>query len=128
MQPLGSIQIHEQQTNDERQRVRVEFDFGSDLAQFDRVPSRRPKRTISFRTKHDTNMSSQAVPALAVESVTVILQSSSSSHCQMNDLDWDLLSSYAGLLSLASASIYAGSFGSLPAGTPLRLRRLVFSP
>lgn len=128
MQPLGSIQIHEQQTNDERQRVRVEFDFGSDLAQFDRVPSRRPKRTISFRTKHDTNMSSQAVPALAVESV--ILQSSSQVQVtwQMNDLDWDLLSSYAGLLSLASASIYAGSFGSLPAGTPLRLRRLVFSP
>jgi len=32
----------------------------------------------------------------------------------MWDLDWDLLSSYAGLLSLASFSIYAGAFGSLP--------------
>jgi len=29
-------------------------------------------------------------------------------------MDWDLLSSYAGLLSLATASIYAGSFSSLP--------------
>ncbi|OBZ68284.1 Minor histocompatibility antigen H13 [Grifola frondosa] len=28
--------------------------------------------------------------------------------------DWDLLSSYAGLLTLASFSIYAGSYGSLP--------------
>ena len=33
-------------------------------------------------------------------------------------MDWDLLSSYAGLLSLATASIYAGSFGSLPVGDP----------
>jgi minor histocompatibility antigen H13 len=32
----------------------------------------------------------------------------------MTDTDWDLLSSYAGLLSLATASIYAGAFGSLP--------------
>ncbi|KAF8909839.1 peptidase A22B, signal peptide peptidase, partial [Mucidula mucida] len=32
----------------------------------------------------------------------------------MGTLDWDLFSSYAGLLTLASASIYAGSFGSLP--------------
>ncbi|KII92377.1 hypothetical protein PLICRDRAFT_154841 [Plicaturopsis crispa FD-325 SS-3] len=32
----------------------------------------------------------------------------------MADLDWDLLSSYAGLLSLATISIYAGAFGSLP--------------
>ncbi|KAI0793199.1 signal peptide peptidase-domain-containing protein [Abortiporus biennis] len=29
-------------------------------------------------------------------------------------IDWDLLSSYAGLLTLAISSIYAGSFGSLP--------------
>ncbi|KAI0087979.1 signal peptide peptidase-domain-containing protein [Irpex rosettiformis] len=29
-------------------------------------------------------------------------------------VDWDLLSSYAGLLSLATFSIYAGAFGSLP--------------
>jgi len=28
--------------------------------------------------------------------------------------DWDLFSSYAGLLILASGSIYAGAFGSLP--------------
>ena len=35
-------------------------------------------------------------------------------HTLMLDLDWDLLSSYAGLLSLASLSIYAGAFGSLP--------------
>lgn len=32
----------------------------------------------------------------------------------MNTIDWDLLSSYAGLLSLATLSIYAGSYGSLP--------------
>lgn len=32
----------------------------------------------------------------------------------MEGIDWDLLSSYAGLLSLATFSIYAGSFGSLP--------------
>ncbi|EGO00270.1 hypothetical protein SERLA73DRAFT_180769 [Serpula lacrymans var. lacrymans S7.3] len=32
----------------------------------------------------------------------------------MDSIDWDLLSSYAGLLSLASISIYAGAFGSLP--------------
>ena len=32
----------------------------------------------------------------------------------MADTDWDLLSSYAGLLSLATFSIYAGAFGSLP--------------
>ncbi|TFK25726.1 hypothetical protein FA15DRAFT_668246 [Coprinopsis marcescibilis] len=31
-----------------------------------------------------------------------------------SNVDWDLLSSYAGLLSLATLSIYAGSFGSLP--------------
>jgi hypothetical protein len=29
-------------------------------------------------------------------------------------VDWDILSSYAGLLSLATVSIYAGSYGSLP--------------
>jgi minor histocompatibility antigen H13 len=32
----------------------------------------------------------------------------------MADTDWDLLSSYVGLLSLATVSIYAGAFGSLP--------------
>lgn len=32
----------------------------------------------------------------------------------MGAVDWDLLSSYAGLLSLAVFSIYTGSFGSLP--------------
>ncbi|KAF5386018.1 hypothetical protein D9615_002521 [Tricholomella constricta] len=32
----------------------------------------------------------------------------------MSSPDWDLLSSYAGLLALACGSIYAGSFGSLP--------------
>jgi len=30
------------------------------------------------------------------------------------DVDWDLLSSYAGLLGLATFSIYAGAYGSLP--------------
>lgn len=30
------------------------------------------------------------------------------------DIDWDLLSSYAGLLGLATFSIYAGAYGSLP--------------
>ena len=30
--------------------------------------------------------------------------------------DWDLLSSYAGLLTLATFSVYTGSFGSLPVG------------
>jgi minor histocompatibility antigen H13 len=30
------------------------------------------------------------------------------------DLDYDLLSSYAGLLGLATASIYVGAHGSLP--------------
>ena len=29
-------------------------------------------------------------------------------------MEWDLLSSYAGLLSLASASVYIGSYASLP--------------
>ncbi|KAK0461132.1 signal peptide peptidase-domain-containing protein [Desarmillaria tabescens] len=33
---------------------------------------------------------------------------------RMKDIDWDLLSSYAGLLTLASTSIYLGSLGSLP--------------
>lgn len=28
--------------------------------------------------------------------------------------DWDLISSYAGLLSLAASIIYSGSYGSLP--------------
>jgi minor histocompatibility antigen H13 len=28
--------------------------------------------------------------------------------------DWDLISSYAGLLSLAAVSVYAGAFGTLP--------------
>lgn len=32
----------------------------------------------------------------------------------MGGTDWDLLSSYAGLLVLATFSIYAGAFGSLP--------------
>src|SRR5437016_3943445 len=30
------------------------------------------------------------------------------------DVDWDLLSSYAGLLGLATFSIYAGAYASLP--------------
>ncbi|KAG6862258.1 hypothetical protein C0995_002189 [Termitomyces sp. Mi166 len=34
----------------------------------------------------------------------------------MGGLDWDLLSSYAGILILACGSVYAGSFGSLPIG------------
>ncbi|KAH7923719.1 hypothetical protein BV22DRAFT_1036005 [Leucogyrophana mollusca] len=32
----------------------------------------------------------------------------------MDNIDWDLISSYAGLLTLASISVYAGAFGSLP--------------
>ncbi|KAF8556135.1 hypothetical protein OG21DRAFT_1506922 [Imleria badia] len=32
----------------------------------------------------------------------------------MADTDWDLISSYAGLLCLASVSVYCGAFGSLP--------------
>jgi len=32
----------------------------------------------------------------------------------VEDVDWDLLSSYAGLLGLATFSIYAGAKGSLP--------------
>lgn len=32
----------------------------------------------------------------------------------MGGTDWGLLSSYAGLLTLATGSIYAGAFGSLP--------------
>ena len=35
----------------------------------------------------------------------------------MNDLDWDILSSYIGLLALASGSVYVGAFGSLPVGS-----------
>lgn len=31
----------------------------------------------------------------------------------LNNADWDLISSYAGLLTLACTSIYAGSFGSV---------------
>ncbi|KDR75926.1 hypothetical protein GALMADRAFT_248732 [Galerina marginata CBS 339.88] len=30
------------------------------------------------------------------------------------EVDWDLVSSYAGLLGLATVSIYAGAYGSLP--------------
>ena len=37
--------------------------------------------------------------------------------------DWDLLSSYAGLLSLATFSVYTGSFGSLPVRTFFGLLR-----
>ena len=33
---------------------------------------------------------------------------------QLHGVDWDLVSSYGGLLSLATFSIYAGSYGSLP--------------
>ncbi|KLO18374.1 hypothetical protein SCHPADRAFT_866725 [Schizopora paradoxa] len=33
----------------------------------------------------------------------------------MTDVDWDLLSSYAGILSLATISVYSGSYGSLKA-------------
>jgi hypothetical protein len=33
---------------------------------------------------------------------------------KLPDMDWDLLSSYAGLLGLAMFSIYAGAYGSLP--------------
>lgn len=33
---------------------------------------------------------------------------------KMKEVDWNLLSSYAGLLGLATVSIYAGAFGSLP--------------
>ncbi|KAH0589439.1 Minor histocompatibility antigen H13 [Termitomyces sp. J132] len=36
----------------------------------------------------------------------------------MGELDWDLLSSYAGILTLACGSVYAGSFGSLPVRFP----------
>jgi len=32
----------------------------------------------------------------------------------MGEVDWDLISSYAGLLGLASISIYCGAFASLP--------------
>ena len=32
----------------------------------------------------------------------------------MADTDWDLVSSYAGLLCLATLSIYCGALGSLP--------------
>jgi len=32
----------------------------------------------------------------------------------ISTMDWDLISSYVGLLSLATVSIYAGAFGSLP--------------
>ena len=39
----------------------------------------------------------------------------------MSTYDWDLLSSYAGLLSLAAFSIYTGSFGSLPVRVYLSL-------
>jgi hypothetical protein len=33
-----------------------------------------------------------------------------------DDIDWDLLSSYGGLLSLATLSIYVGSYASIPVG------------
>ncbi|PPQ67278.1 hypothetical protein CVT25_005862 [Psilocybe cyanescens] len=33
---------------------------------------------------------------------------------RLEEVDWDLLSSYAGLLGLATCSIYAGANGSLP--------------
>ncbi|KAG6845393.1 hypothetical protein H0H87_009740 [Tephrocybe sp. NHM501043] len=38
----------------------------------------------------------------------------------MGSPDWDLLSSYAGILTLACVSVYAGSFGSLPVRSPLK--------
>ncbi|KAF6761175.1 signal peptide peptidase-domain-containing protein [Ephemerocybe angulata] len=37
---------------------------------------------------------------------------------QLRGVDWDLVSSYGGLLSLATFSIYAGSYGSLPSPKP----------
>ena len=45
-----------------------------------------------------------------------------------SNMDWDLLSSYAGLLSLATASIYAGAFGSLPVRDPSFFRSLPQHP
>ena len=36
----------------------------------------------------------------------------------MAGYDWDLLASYAGLLALATFSIYTGSYGSLPVRAP----------
>ena len=33
---------------------------------------------------------------------------------QLRAVDWGVLSSYGGLLGMATASIYAGAFGSLP--------------
>ncbi|KAN0090857.1 Signal peptide peptidase domain containing protein [Tylopilus felleus] len=38
----------------------------------------------------------------------------------MADTDWDLISSYAGLLCLASVSVCCGAFGSLPTSPPKR--------
>jgi hypothetical protein len=35
----------------------------------------------------------------------------------MDSIDWDLFSSFAGLLCLASTSIFAGAHGSLPVRT-----------
>jgi hypothetical protein len=44
----------------------------------------------------------------------------------MADTDWDLISSYAGLLCLASLSIYCGAFGSLSVRSrPFTLHHLV---
>jgi hypothetical protein len=38
-----------------------------------------------------------------------------------DDIDWDLLSSYGGLLSLATLSIYIGSYASIPVGVKTNL-------
>ncbi|KAJ3521063.1 hypothetical protein NMY22_g12466 [Coprinellus aureogranulatus] len=42
---------------------------------------------------------------------------------RLQGVDWDLVSSYGGLLSLATFSIYAGSYGSLPNPKPRREKR-----
>lgn len=44
-----------------------------------------------------------------------------------NAQDWDLISSYAGLLTLATFSIYAGAHGSLKVGTRHRKSPRYFS-
>ncbi|KAG8213665.1 gamma-glutamyltranspeptidase-domain-containing protein [Butyriboletus roseoflavus] len=54
------------------------------------------------------------VKVLDINRVAAVIQTVVSKDGQIYDTDWDLIASYAGLLCLASVSIYCGAFDSLP--------------
>lgn len=69
--------------------------------------SRSPRVVLSLPLiAHAAGVSLGFISLSAISGVSVALGG-------MAGLDWDLLSSYAGLLSLATFSIYTGSYGSL---------------